>query len=182
MKSYIIAAVAILVLTACSKKEVKGNLHITGTVKGLKKGTLYIQKLKDTSLVAVDTIKIDGSSDFTSDLTIDSPEMYYLFLDRGVTNSLDNNLPVFVEPGDIHIETTLEHFLSDAKVTGSKNHEKYMEYRKIATRFNDEDLERTESKFYAFKNNNTKKIDSLQALQNASLKKRYLYTTNFALT
>jgi len=181
MKSYLLAAVSMLLLSACSKKETKGNLHISGTVKGLKKGTLYIQKIKDTMLVAVDTIKIDGSSDFTSDLEIASPEMYYLFLDRGVTNSIDNNIPFFVEPGHIHIETTLDHFLSDAHITGSKNQQKYEEYRKVVTRFNDQDLTWTQSKFYAFKNNDTKKIDSLQALQQASMNKRYLYTTNFAL-
>jgi hypothetical protein len=31
--------------------------------------------------------------------------MLYLFLDRGVSNSLDNNLLFFAEPGNINIET-----------------------------------------------------------------------------
>ena len=30
----------------------------------LKKGTLYIQRLKDTSLVTIDSIKIEGDSKF----------------------------------------------------------------------------------------------------------------------
>ena len=34
--------------------------------------------------------------------------MLYLFLDRGQTNSIDNNLPFFAEPGNIKIETTLK--------------------------------------------------------------------------
>jgi hypothetical protein len=49
---------------------------------------LYIQRIVDTALVAIDTISIDGSSSFSSDLDLKSPEMLYLFLDRGVSNSL----------------------------------------------------------------------------------------------
>ena len=36
----------------------------------------------DTSLVAIDTIKIDGDSKFETNLDLKSPEMLYLFLDR----------------------------------------------------------------------------------------------------
>ena len=181
MKNVVFTALFLLLLMACAKKEPLGNLHITGTVKGLKKGTLYIQKIKDSALVTIDTIAIEGNPDFASDLNIESPEVYYLFLDRGVTNSLDNKVPFFAEPGNIRIETSLEYFLSNAKITGSKNHEKYAEFRKVTTRYNDQNLELTESKFYAFKNKNFKKVDSLQSLQDAGIKRRYLYTTNFAI-
>lgn len=180
MKYPFIALIAIL-LVACNQTETHGNLHITGNIKGLKKGTLYIQKMVDTALVAIDTIKIDGNAEFKSDLNIDSPEMYYLFLDRGVSNSLDNNLPFFAEAGNITIETTLEHFLSDVKISGSKNQEKYEEFKKIKSRFNDTNLELMETKFNAFKNKNQKTIDSIEVLQDASTKRRYLYTTNFAI-
>ena len=181
MKYFIVTLFTIVTLSSCSKKESNGNLHITGNIKGLKKGTLYIQKIVDTSLVAIATIKIDRDSNFTSDLEIKSPEMYYLFLDRGVTNSLDNNLPFFAEAGSIDIQTSLEYFTSDSKITGSKNQEKYEEYKKIISRFNDENLSLTEQKFNAFKNKNMKIVDSIENLQNLNLKRRYLFTTNFAL-
>ncbi|MEY2693051.1 MAG: hypothetical protein RIT03_1442 [Bacteroidota bacterium] len=172
---------ASLLLFSCTQKEVPGNLHISGNVKGLKKGTLYIQKVVDTTLVALDTIQINGDSHFTSNLTIDSPEMYYLFLDRGVSNSLDNNLPFFAEPGNITVETSLDYFLADAKVSGSKNHEKYDEYKQVMARYNDIKLTLLEEKFKAYKNKNTKAIDSIQVLENDNTKREYLYTTNFAL-
>ena len=98
MKKSIIVFVALLLLSACNQNETKGNLHITGNIKGLKKGTLYIQRVVDTTLVAIDTIHINGSSTFESNLDLKSPEMLYLFLDRGVSNSLDNNLSFFAEP------------------------------------------------------------------------------------
>jgi len=170
-----------LLLLSCTKKERIGNLHLNGEIKGLKKGTVYIQKVVDTTLVALDTIQINGDSHFTSDLTIESPEMYYLFLDRGVSNSLDNNLPFFAEPGTITIETSLDYFLADAKVKGSKNHEKYDEYKQVMARYNDIKLTLLEEKFKAYKNKNTKVLDSLQLLENDNTKREYLYTTNFAL-
>jgi hypothetical protein len=182
MKYPIMMLFAMLLLTGCEKKDSTKNLHITGNVKGLMKGTLYIQKIVDTSLVAIDTIVIDGNSEFASNLDIRSPEMYYLFLDRGVTNSLDNNLPFFAEPGNIRIETQLDRFLSGAKITGSKNNDKYQEFKKVKMRFTDQNLMLMEQKLNAFKDTNTGIIDSIEALQNANLKRLYLYTTNFALT
>jgi hypothetical protein len=181
MKNSIIAFVTLLLLASCNKNESKTNLHLTGNIKGLKKGTLYIQRAVDTTLVAIDTITIDGSSTFETDLDLKSPEMLYLFLDRGVSNSLDNNLVFFAEAGTINIETTLDNYLSDAKITGSKNNDLFQEYNKINNRFRDENLTLIEQKFKAIKSKNTKAVDSLGAKQDSNLKRKYLFATNFAI-
>ena len=181
MKKSIIAFVTLILIASCNKNESKGNVHITGNIKGLKKGTLYIQRVVDTSLVAIDTINIDGSAAFESNLDLQSPEMLYLFLDRGVSNSLDTNIPFFAEPGNITIETSLDSYLSDAKITGSKNQEIFEEYKKINTRFTDENLSLIEKKFNAIKSQNIKAVDSLSAKQDSNIKRKYLFATNFAL-
>ncbi|MFL9830806.1 DUF4369 domain-containing protein [Flavobacterium sp. ST-87] len=181
MKKTILALAAIVCIASCNKKEQKGDLHITGNVKGLKEGTLYIQKIVDTSLIAIDTIKIDGNSHFESDVELKSPEMLYLFLDRGVSNSLDNNLMFFAEPGNINIETNLDAFLSGAKITGSKNHDLYEEYKKTSARYKDENLTLIEQKFKAIKRKDSKAIDSLSQLQDLNLKRKYLFAINFAI-
>jgi hypothetical protein len=181
MQKIIIALLSLLVITSCSEKKSNKNLQITGNIKGLKKGTLYIQRIKDTTLVAIDTIIIDGDSHFTSEMNIDSPEMLYLFLDRGVSNSVDNNLPFFVEPGKINIESSLEFFTADAKITGSKNQELYDEYKKVVSRYVDENLELVVKKLDASKNKNTTELAKIQVEQDNILKRKYLYTTNFAV-
>ena len=181
MKKSIIAFVTLLLLFSCNKKETKGNLHITGNIKGLKKGTLYIQRVVDTTLVAIDTIKIDGSSTFESNLELNSPEMLYLFLDRGTSNSLDNNISFFAEPGNITIETNLDNYIADAKITGSKNQEIFEEYKKINMSFTDKNLSMIEQRFNALKSQNQKKIDSISAIQDANTKRKYLFAANFAL-
>ncbi|WP_395051151.1 DUF4369 domain-containing protein [Flavobacterium sp.] len=181
MKKFILAFSTLLILASCNKEVSKTNLHLTGNIKGLKKGTLYIQRVVDTSLIAIDTIKIDGSSKFETDIDLKSAEMLYLFLDRGVTNSLDNNILFFAEPGNINIDTNLDSYLSSAKITGSKNQEKYEEYQKINTRFRDENLDMIEQKFNAIKSNNSKTLDNINAKQDNNTKRKYLFATNFAI-
>lgn len=181
MKKTMMAFISLALLASCAKNESKTNLHITGNIKGLKDGTLYIQRIVDTNLVAIDTITIDGDSKFETDLDLKSPEMLYLFLDRGVSNSLDNNILFFAEPGNINIETNLDSYLSTAKITGSKNHDLFEEYKKINSRYKDENLTLIEQKFKALKNNNTTAIDSLNKRQDLNTKRKYLFATNFAI-
>ncbi|AYN05159.1 MULTISPECIES: DUF4369 domain-containing protein [unclassified Flavobacterium] len=181
MKKTIIAFVTLVLLASCSKNESKTNLHITGNIKGLKNGTLYIQRIVDTSLVAIDSIKIDGNSTFETNIELKSPEMLYLFLDRGVSNSLDNNILFFAEPGNINIDTNLDTYISGAKITGSKNQELYEDYRKISSRFNDSNLDLVALRFKAMKSNNQKTLDSINERQESNIKRKYLYATNFAI-
>lgn len=181
MLKRVVVIVSLIILASCSEKKSDKNLEITGFVKGLKKGTLYIQKIKDTVFVPLDTIKINGDSHFKSEMNIDEPEMFYLFLDRGVSNSLDNNIVFFAEKGKINIETSLDFFTADAKITGSKNHDLYEEYRKVVSRYIDKDLELIKEKIMAGRDNNPKKIEEIEEKQNSILKSKYLYTTNFAV-
>jgi hypothetical protein len=181
MKKISIALVAISLLFACSEKKSENNLHLTGTIKGLKNGTLYVQRETNNKLVAIDTIKIDGNSSFETDIQLKSPEMLYLFLDRGVTNSMDNNLYFFAEPGTVNIETNLENYLADAKVTGSKNQDLYYDFKKIDRRFQEENLTLIEKRFKAEKSNNVKETERIVALQESNIKRKYLHAANFAI-
>lgn len=181
MQKISIALLVFLFLSSCSEKKSDKNLQITGYVKGLKKGTLYIQKIKDSTFIPLDTIVINGDSHFVSEMNIDSPEMYYLFLDRGVTNSLDNNIPFFAEKGKINIETTLDFFTSDCKITGSKNQALYDEYKKVTSSYVDQNLELIKKKFDAYKDGKSAELTAMNDQQKNIQKRKYLYTTNFAV-
>lgn len=183
MKKLVVLLFAVGILLACQNKENKeGNLHLSGNIKGLKQGKLYIQKLQDTILTVIDTIQFDGESTFESHITIESPEMLYLFLDRGQTNSIDNNLSFFAEPGKMTIDTDLESFFANAVIKGSKNHELFEQFKSINTRFNNQQLELLELELNAKKNNNVNQMDSIQKEKDKILKRKYLYAINFALT
>ena len=181
MRKSIIVLLSIVVFASCSEKKSTKNFVLTGNIKGLKKGTLYIQRINDTVLVAIDTIKINGNSHFTSEFDLQSPEMLYLFLDRGVSNSVDNNISFFAEKGNMDIQTSLDFFTADVKITGSKNQELYDEYKKVVSRFVDQDLDLIEKRINALKDNKIEEAARIEEEQKGILKRKYLYTTNFAV-
>lgn len=181
MKKCVLALVTILFLGSCADKKANGNLEIVGNIQGLKSGVLIIKKIVDTSYVSLDTIRIDGDSKFIVNLDIKEPEMLYLTLNRGVSSSLDNTLPFFAEPGKMTINTEVELFFANAKVTGSKNNELYLDYQKIGKKFNEEQLALTQLKFLSMKTKNLKKYDSIQNVQDNIIRRKYLYTVNFVV-
>ena len=181
MRKSIIVLLSIVVFASCTEKKSTKNFVLTGNIKGLKKGTLYIQRINDTVLVAIDTIKINGDSHFTSEFDLQSPEMLYLFLDRGVSNSVDNNISFFAEKGKMDIETSLDFFTADVKITGSKNQKLYDEYKKVVSRFVDQDLDLIEKRINALKDNKIGDAARIEEEQKGILKRKYLYTTNFAV-
>ena len=181
MRKSIIVLLSIVVFASCSEKKSTKNFVLTGNIKGLKKGTLYIQRINDTVLVAIDTIKINGDSHFISEFDLQTPEMLYLFLDRGVSNSVDNNISFFAEKGNMDIQTSLDFFTADVKITGSKNQALYDEYKKVVSRFVDQDLDLIEKRINALKNNKIGEAARIEEEQKGILKRKYLYTTNFAV-
>lgn len=179
-KIFTIAIIALIV--ACSKSDNKtGNVELTGNIEGLKQGKLYIQQLKDTNLVILDSILISGESNFETKFQIDEPQMLYLFLDRGTTESIDNSIHFFAEPGKMKIETTLQGFYANAKISGSENQKIYEKYLKIKSKLNDENLDLLEKEL---KNNLTKNASITEEINNKRDKltiRKYLFTANFAL-
>src|SRR5690554_1024950 len=180
MKKIILLLVIVLATLSCSEKE-KGNVHITGEIKGLSQGKLYIQRLKDTVLKPIKLIRFDGNSAFETSINIDEPEVLFLYLDRGVSNSLDNNIAFFAEKGKMTIYSEVDNFISKARITGSKNQELWDEYKKVMANYSRKNLEYIEQKLIAGYNNETQKVDSLQRLEDNILKKKYLYAVNFCL-
>ncbi len=181
MKKLLLAILSLFILASCENKP-ETNIQITGNVQGLQKGTLYLKKMGDSTFITLDSIKIDGKSEFESNIDLKSPEMLYLFLDRGETKSGDNNLMFFAETGKINIATELEYFYSKAVITGSKNNELYENYKKITSKYNEQQLELTVSKINALKNKQMDLIASIEEKSNVIMKRKYLYAINFAVT
>ena len=182
MKKFLLSFASVLTILSCTEKKPDTNTHITGNVKGLSNGMLYLQKMNDTVLVAIDSVKMEGDSKFQFDLNIDSPEVMYLVINRGVTKSLDNDLPIFVEPGTINVDTELKYFYANAKVTGSKNHELLEQFQKINTKYKTDILEISKEKFDALRFERIQDLDSIEQKLNKKISRKSLYAVNFALT
>ena len=79
------------------------------------------------------------------------------------------------------IESSLGFYSSDVKITGSKNQALYDEYKKVANQFIDQNLDLVEAKFAAYQSKNNLELAKIEQKQDAILKRRYLYTTNYAV-
>ena len=119
-------------------------MRISGKVDGLRKGTLYLQKMVDTILVSVDSVTIKGDDSFQLGDNIDTPEFYFLSLDKDDGDSLTDKILFFGETGEIKINTLLRTFGSSAKVEGSENQILWEEYQSIMRKFNKQNLENFE--------------------------------------
>lgn len=117
------------------------NMLLKGTVEGLRKGTLYLQKVQDSLLVSIDSMVVDGSPEFQFVTDVESPEIYYLYLNKEGGDSLNDRILFFGEKGEITINTLLKTFESSAKVIGSENQELLQEYRKLVRQFDEKNLE-----------------------------------------
>jgi len=154
------------------------NMVVNGTIDGLKKGTIYLQKIKDTVLISVDSIQLKGSSNFTLSDEVENPEMYYIALDK----ISGEKISFFGEKGEITITAKLAKFSLSAKITGSKNNDLLEEYQAMIQKFNGKQLDLIKERFGTQKINDTSLASTFENQEKSLIKRKYYYTTNFAVT
>jgi len=170
--------IAILILTSIlfSCNSEKGNMIVTGKIKGLHKGMLYLEKVKDTLLVKVDSMLLDGKDSFTLSDNVESPQIYFLSLSK-----TDKILQFFGEKGKINIISNLETFGFSPMITGSKNHELMVAYKETMSKFNNQQLDLLKEKFDAAKLKQTQKVAQIEKKINNIPRRKYIYTVNYAV-
>lgn len=171
-----ICAFSILAFACSSKKE--GNMIVKGQIKGLKKGNLYLQKMKDTVLVSVDSMTLLGDDKFILTDNVTSPEMYYLTFD-GNTN--EKSLMFFGEEGEITINDNIEEFGFRPEIKGSKNQEVMDKFRDIDRKFKDQRLEFLKKDLEARKAKDEELLKQLEVDYKKMIRRRFLFSTNFAI-
>lgn len=148
-------------------------------VENFKKGNIYLQKISDSALINVDSIFVKKNESIILKYNIDSPELFYLNLD---VSNIENRIEFFGEKGEINIDTSLEKFNSDFKISGSSSDSIYRDYLSVIKKFNNQKLDLIQLSFNLTK---TELDDSLIKVQNQikSLNKRqYLYNLNYTVS
>lgn len=179
MKYFPILLFAIATILSCSSETEKMNL--TGNVKGMKKGTLLLQKFDDTVLVTVDSVLVDGNSNFSFSEKVGSPEIYYLYVRLKDGSLRDDRITFFAENSAMNIQTNLTNFGNAAIVKGSKNDSILKEYDKLKQRYVAKNLDFIEQRFKIGTKNSDSLEKDLSKKQNALILSKYLATINFAL-
>ena len=176
MKKLIILTL-VLIFASCANNN--NNLTVKGNVKGLKKGTIYLSRALDSSYQVLDSTVLNGTSNFELKSNIEEPEVLFLIFDDN--SSKENYINFFADKGEVEINTTLKRFAYDYKVNGSKQQAKLDEFLKNSKRFNDTRLDLIKLQFEAISKGDSIKADSLKTLAEQNIKRKYLYTINFAI-
>lgn len=176
---FYLSLICLAVITSCSKVQ---DFTVFGTVKGLKKGTLYLQKIKDSTLVNLDSLTVNGDPNFKFHTELKEPQILYLHLDKKDGSIYNDRIIFFAEPGEMNITTTLKGFDRKASITGSQNQVRWTQFEKINKQFNITNINLMQSSFKAQKNGRLETVskyrDSIKTLQ----QRRYRYIGNFAIT
>lgn len=181
MKQLSISLLFVILFTACTDTS-ENTMIVTGEVKGLKKGVLYLQKVSDTTLVTLDSLDVKGDGNFAFTTSLDSPQIFYLYLKKEDNNDINDRITFFGEPGTITINTSWNAFDKKAVIEGSATQKKLEEYLKIMSRFNTQNLEQVRASVDPDLINDPAAVDSLQAAYEQNIRRSYLFALNFALS
>jgi len=179
MKKTSLISIALFIICCNSDQN---QMIVSGKVDGLRKGIIYLQKELDSTIVSLDSVKINGNSDFKLSAVIDEPDIYYLYLNKDDGDSLNDIITFFGNKGEININTRLSTFDSGYEISGSKNSELLREYFSIIRKYNLQNLDLLEIFYNAQINNNQKTIDSVNEKLENLIKRKYLYSLNFSIT
>ena len=175
MKKILVIGLLFLIV-ACSKEKELGNMLVQGKIKGIKKGTLYLKKMRDTLIVSVDSIRLFGKDSFTLSDNITSPEMYFLTLDQN-----QSILSFFGEEGNITVNDQIEKFGISPRIEGSNNQKILEKYKEVANKFQDKQLDLLAANMQAQIDSDIETSQSLRKQAEKQNLKKYIFTINFAL-
>lgn len=180
MKQFLYSLGILSLVFSCTG-ETENTMTVNGRIKGLKKGTLYLQHVKDTALVTVDSLEIEGDGNFTFKTELESPELFYLYLNKKDNNDVNDRLPFFAEPGRITVNTNWNTFDTKATITGSASQEKLEEYQKVMSRNNLRGLELMQMASNENGQYSAQEVDSITQLYSRNIQRNYIYAINFAI-
>ena len=176
MKLYYI--LFLLFIIGCVDESQKSTINLD--VKGLKKGTLVLKKLSDSSFVKLDSFIVNSGNKINFSVLLDQPEM--LFIDLKLNEGADiKTLNFFAEKSKMDIVTNLENFGYELVVKGSKNDSIYRNYISLNKKFNDQKLDLFKRSFEKSKSND---LDSLKIIEDLVVninKRQFLHNANFAV-
>jgi len=175
MKKILVIGLLFLII-ACSKEKELGNMVVQGKIKGIKKGTLHLKKMRDTLIVSVDSIRLFGKDSFTLTDNITSPEMYFLTLDQN-----QSTLSFFGEEGNITVNDQIEKFGISPRIEGSNNQKILEKYKEVANKFQDKQLDLLAANMQAQIDSDIETSQSLRKQAEKQNLKKYIFTINFAL-
>ncbi len=184
MKQISLILITSICLMACQTSE--SNLVVKTEVKGLKKGHLFLQSFKDSVFVNIDSMSVNGQQNIELSGTITEPELLALQLSDNSEEEEFKRIFFFGDPTEVYnVKTELKSFATNAEIkSNSKNQAKFETFNTIMQQFRNQNLDLIKESINAQIDQKAglEKQDSLQQRYANLIKRKYLYTVNFAMT
>ena len=164
MKRYLLL---LIIISSCSSSD---NFHLNGNIKGLQKGTIILTKSMEGSEIILDSISLNGSSEFILSCLLEEPEVLKIKLvNAGVNN---DEIEFFANKGVTEFKTSLRRFGYDSKISGSTQQKKLEKFNQMMTKYNEENLSLIKNRIEYYS-----KEKELDIINNklANLKKREMF-------
>ena len=179
MKRLLLSLSAIALLASCNSTS--ENTEVTISINGLKKGTVYLQKITEAGLINLDSVESNGKETLNLGLNLNHPELIYAYLDKADGVTFNDRLAFFAEPGEIQISTSLTNFENDAVIKAGEEHEAFKNLQEMLSRFNKKDFELMQLA-QTDRVNDDRFVDSIVNQSNSNKIKRYQFIANYALS
>ena len=173
---------SITIIISCNNDESNNYMSVVGKIDGLRKGSLYLQKFIDSTFISIDSTNVNDDFEFNLGTPLDEPDIYYLYLDKFDGDSLNDRIKFFGDIGEITINSRVNTFDLTAEILGSYNQTLMEEYISIIRKFNLENLDLLEIYYDSQINGNNRRFDSVNNAIDNLIKRKYLYSLNFATT
>ena len=97
MRRILLLVIFGVLLFSCAQKDTENTMTVTGNIKGLKKGMLYLQKIPDSTLISIDSLRIDGDILKKKTTTILMTGLPFLG-NRELLQSIPLGIPLILRP------------------------------------------------------------------------------------
>jgi hypothetical protein len=179
MKKVISLILVSLLLISCQTKT--DDLLITGRVKNIKKGKLFLQRIVDSTLVNVDSVSFYNNDDFSFAVELEKPEIMYLELQKDTLEEPGQNfISFFADKGNLTVNSRLDKFVYATIDADYENQQVFTTYANNLKRFGDFKLDLIKEELEARKNGDDRKLDSINKAYDRMNKRRILYAINYA--
>jgi hypothetical protein len=179
MKRFLLSLSALALFASCNSTS--NNTEVTITINGLKKGTVYLQKITEAGLINLDSVESNGKETLNLGLNLNHPELIYVYLDKADGSTFNDRLAFFAEPGEIQIATSLTNFENDAVIEAGEEHMAFKNLQEMLSRFTKKDFELMQLA-QTDRINDVRFVDSIVSQSNSNNLKRYQFIANYALS
>ena len=165
-----------LIISGVNAQNLKA-LNLSGTVKNVNGGKIYLQKFNDKNFDTVDSTVIqNGKFEFKS--AVQLPELYGLTLDKN-----KNPFYIFLEDSPIVVTLDATNNYRNSKVTGSKSQTRFERFQKQQEEINISDFIKEDPSSmvsaYVFYRNYSYRLSPQEIRDNIALLNETLHKTQY---